>query len=142
MGSQLAPAGRSRPRSLAAAAWRGAWFGAKFTFCFLGIIVSIPMILMGLGRFVAEGFSLFTLLRFMVFATGVPIAGAFLGACVAAVLLPVASLLDGSTKSDKWIGYEEPASPWDDEAPQSPRSRDELLRRIVSGDQRDAAEPT
>jgi hypothetical protein len=131
--------------SLLSAVWRGARFGAKFTFWFLAVFVTLPISVQVVIRlatrrraweyifFDSEG-----LLRFVFPALTVPVAGALLGAVVAAVLLPAASFLNGRGSSGRWEGYE-PPSPFDD-LPAAPRSREELLRRIVMTAPPDLAE--
>jgi hypothetical protein len=116
--------------------WRGARFGAKFTFWFLVVVVSLPIsvyvtihVLDRPRSFWYVFFSAEGLIRFVGPAFAVPLAGAALGAVVAAVLFPAASLLNSGASSGRWEKYE-PPSPFDDcDAP--PRSREELLRRIV-----------
>jgi hypothetical protein len=121
---------------LLTAARRGAQFGAKFTFWFLVICVTLPISVQVVIRLATRRraweyifFDIEGLMRFVFPALTLPVAGAILGAAVAAVLLPTASLLNGAGSSGRWEGYE-PRSPFDD-LPAAPSSREELLRRIV-----------
>lgn len=124
---------------LAATVLRGAWFGAKFTFWLLVALVTGPILgmlavrLIGRPGFVAYIFSLDVLVRYLVPAVVVPLAGASLGAVVAGVLFPLAATLNGRPSRSEWaVEEEQSASPFDDPPP-APRSREELLRRIVGG---------
>ncbi len=125
----------------AAALWlasrRGARFGAKFTFWLLVALVTAPLSvvfflrLAGHPSTVMNFVAISNLLQFFVVpAVVVPVSGAVLGAAVAAVLFPVASLFSGSSTAGRWESYEQPASPFGD-LPATARSREELLRRIV-----------
>jgi hypothetical protein len=115
---------------------RGAQFGAKFTFWFLVIFVTLPISVQVMIRLATRRraweyifFDIEGLMRFVFPALTLPVAGAIVGAVVAAVLLPAASFLNGRGSSGRWEGYE-PPSPFDD-LPGPPCSREELLRRIV-----------
>jgi hypothetical protein len=70
------------------------------------------------------------MVRYVIPALVAPTAGAAMGAAVAGLLFPVASLLNARGSSGRWEGYEGPRSPFAD-VPLVPRSREELLRRIV-----------
>ncbi len=118
-------------------AWRGAKFGAKFTFVLLAVMVALPSTMVHLAHFFERGLSYNALLRFVVFGLGTPIVGAVLGGLVAALLFPIASLFDHRGETDKWTGFENTTSPWDSTTPAA-RSRDELLRRIVLNSSCDA----
>jgi hypothetical protein len=123
--------------SLWATSFQGARFGAKFTFWFLILFVTLPL-LIGLTARVATRYHRWqriltshqTMVRYVIPAVVAPTAGAAMGAVVAGILFPAASLLNVRASSGRWEGYEGPLSPFD-EAPLVARSREELLRRIV-----------
>jgi hypothetical protein len=133
--------------SLLATSWKGARFGAKFTFWFLVVFVTLPLAVNLTIKVVDRHhawrrilFSNQTVIKYMIPALGAPPAGAAMGAAVSAVLFPLAGLLNSRTSSGRWEGYEAPLSPFDD-VPLIPRSREELLRRIVLHGPPDLAPP-
>jgi hypothetical protein len=134
------------PRSLPAAVWRGVRFGGKFTFWLLVILVTVPIVLTVAAEVLSRPTAIYRLLtlqgmaRYVVPAVGVPVVGAAIGAVVAGVMLPLASLLNGRPERTGQAADEEPASPF--EFPPTPRSREELLRRIVIGPSQEPCELT
>jgi prepilin signal peptidase PulO-like enzyme (type II secretory pathway) len=122
---------------LLATSWKGGRFGAKFTFWFLIVFVTLPLTVSLAAKLVSRPhrwqrilMSDQTMVRYVIPAVVAPTAGAAMGAAVAGLLFPVASLLNARSSSGKWEGYESPQSPFDD-LPLVARSREELLRRIV-----------
>jgi hypothetical protein len=133
--------------SLLATSLQGARFGAKFTFWFLIVFVTLPIFATVATKVATRPhawrrivFSHQSLVRYVIPAVAAPTAGALMGAAVAGVLFPAASLLNSRTSSGRWEGYEGPRSPFDDD-PLIPSSREELLRRIVLHGPPDLAPP-
>ncbi len=98
-------------------------------------MVAAPISIIVLGQALAhpaawKSFSLVNFVRIAIPVVFVPVAGAVLGAAVAAVLFPLASLLSHRSPSEPRGTDIKPASPFDD-LPATPRTREELLRRIV-----------
>ncbi|MBW3596740.1 MAG: hypothetical protein KY475_05630 [Planctomycetes bacterium] len=130
----------AEPYSLVAAILRGAWFGARFTFWLLVALVTAPMaayVVLNLAARPSAIWQIFSIgffVRIVIPAVVVPLAGAALGGMVAGILLPLASLLNGRSEKRREQDADEPPSPFDDPSP-APRSREELLRRIVGGPQ-------
>ena len=133
------------PRSLPAAVWRGAQFGGKFAFWLLVVLVTVPIVLTVAAEILSRPTAIYRLLtvqgmaRYLVPAVGVPVVGAAIGAVVAGLMLPLASLLNGRPERAR-ESDEAPASPF--EFLPTRRSREELLRRIVTGSSQEPCELT
>jgi hypothetical protein len=133
-------------RTLLSQSWRGARFGGKFTFWFVLCFVTLPITANVTAKIVRRPhawerilFSDQGIVRYVMPAILAPTAGAGMGAVVAAILFPLAGLLDSRGSSGRWEGYE-PRTPLDD-IPLVPRSREELLRRIVLHGPPDMTQP-